>query len=195
MRLELILPPQLLPAGGIPEAVAYHDVSHVLAGHDTSPSGEIQQGSFQGGNRREDGFFFIQFAILQFHHGVKITPATFPTTDLFDPEKVLWAIHRGAQCNVDMTHQWNFWPLMELPLDEARARCMLLPKLAERVPDGCPRGGHAVVRLLGPKVPPSAGFEGLLDLEQLEVGEVHLLRFLPAGAADVNGGGGGLSGT
>jgi hypothetical protein len=50
-------------------------------------------------------------------------------TGNFDPKKVLWAIHRGAKCTVDMTHQWNFWPLMPLSLDEARAKCGLLPKL------------------------------------------------------------------
>jgi hypothetical protein len=44
---------------------------------------------------------------------------------------VLWAIHRGARCTVDMTHQWNYWPLMPLPLEDARARVGLLPKLAE----------------------------------------------------------------
>jgi hypothetical protein len=116
--------------GGIADTVAYHDVAHVLAEHDTTPLGEIQQGSFQGGNRREDGFFFIQFVILQFHHGIKITPVAPPETGHFDPEKVLWAIHRGAKSNVDMTHQWNFWPLMRLPLGEARAKIGLLPKLA-----------------------------------------------------------------
>ncbi|MFT3953789.1 MAG: hypothetical protein QM722_05155 [Piscinibacter sp.] len=112
---------------GIPDTVAYHDISHVLAGHPATPLGEIQQGSFQGGNRREDGFFFVQMVMLQFQQGVRMTPATPPTQDLFDPEKVLWAIHRGAQCRVDMTHQWDFWPLMELPLEQARERCALLP--------------------------------------------------------------------
>jgi hypothetical protein len=115
---------------GIPDSVAYHDIAHVLAEHEATPLGEIQQGSFQGGNRREDGFFFIQFVILQFHHGVRITPATGPQTGHFDPALVLWAIHRGAQCNVDMTHQWDFWPLMALPLAQAREMCGLLPKLS-----------------------------------------------------------------
>jgi hypothetical protein len=114
--------------GGIADSVAYHDIGHVLAEHDTTPLGEIQQGSFQGGNRRADGFFFIQFAILQFHHGIKITPVAPPQVGNFDPEKVLWAIHRGATCNVDITHQWNYWPLMSLTLPEARARIALLPK-------------------------------------------------------------------
>jgi hypothetical protein len=115
--------------GGISDSVAYHDVAHVLAEHDTTPLGEIQQGSFQGGNRREDGFFFIQFVLLHFHHGIQITPVAKPELGNFDPQKVLWAIHRGAKCKVDLTHQWNFWPLMSLPLHEARARIGLLPKL------------------------------------------------------------------
>jgi hypothetical protein len=118
--------------GGIADSVAYHDIGHVLADNDTTPLGEIQQGSFQGGNRREDGFFFVQFVILQFHHGVKVTPVAPPQVGNFDPEKVLWAIHRGAKCNVDITHQWNFWPLMSLKLEEARAKIQLLPKLPAR---------------------------------------------------------------
>jgi hypothetical protein len=115
--------------GGIADSVAYHDIGHVLAEHETTPLGEIQQGCFQGGNRREDGFFFIQFVILHFHHGIKITPVTPPQVGNFDSQKVLWAIHRGAKCSVDMTHQWDYWPLMSLPIDEARAQIGLLPKL------------------------------------------------------------------
>lgn len=117
---------------GIPDSVAYHDIAHVLVGNDITPLGEIQQGSFQGGNRREDGFFFIQFVILHFHHGVRITPGAPPETGNYHPDKVLWAIHRGAQCNVDVTHQWDYWPLMELPLEEARKKIALLPKLDQQ---------------------------------------------------------------
>jgi len=116
--------------GGIADSIAYHDIAHVLAEHDTTPLGEIQQGSFQGGNRREDGFFFVQFVILHFHHGIQVTPVAPAETGNFDPKKVLWAIHRGAKCTVDMTHQWNFWSLMPLTLEEARSKCGLLPKLA-----------------------------------------------------------------
>jgi hypothetical protein len=120
---------------GIPDSIAYHDVAHVLADNDITPLGEIQQGSFQGGNRREDGFFFIQMVILQFHQGVQVTPATGAVTGHFQPDKVLWAIHRGARVNVDLTHQWDFWPLMALPLPDARSRIGLLPKLdALRMP-------------------------------------------------------------
>jgi len=115
--------------GGIPDTVVYHDIAHVLAGHPATGLGEIQQGSFQAGNRREDGFFFIQFVLLHFHQGIRITPAAPPEIGHFDPQRVLWALHRGAQCNVDMTSQWDFWPLMTLTLEEAGKQVGLLPKL------------------------------------------------------------------
>lgn len=114
---------------GIPESIVYHDVIHVLAEHATTPLGEIQQACFQAGNRREDGFFFAQMAVLHFHQGVLVTPATPATTGMFEPDKVLWAIHRGAKANVDMTHGWDFWPLMGLPMAEARRQVALLPRL------------------------------------------------------------------
>jgi hypothetical protein len=50
-----------------------------------------------------------------------------PERGRFDPELVLWTIHRGASCRVDMTHQWDFWPLATLEVDEARRRIGLLP--------------------------------------------------------------------
>jgi hypothetical protein len=111
---------------GIADSVAYHDVGHVLTGYDTTPAGEIQQGSFQGGNRREDGFFFILFVILQFHQGIAVSPNGAPEVGHFDPAKVLWAIHRGASCEVDITHQWKFWPLLTLSVEQARAECALI---------------------------------------------------------------------
>lgn len=116
---------------GIPESISYHDIAHVLAGHEATALGEIQQASFQAGSRREDGFFFVQMAILHFHQGVKVTPATTAVVGQFQPDLALWALNRGAQCRVDVTHQWDYWPLMALPLDDARARVGLLPKLAD----------------------------------------------------------------
>jgi hypothetical protein len=113
--------------GGIPQVVAYHDVSHVLTGYSTEPEGEIQQGAFQAGCKREDGFVFLQFVLLQFHQGLKLTPIAKAETGRFDPHKVLGAVARGSRCPVDMTHAWDYWPLMPLPVDEARRRLNLLP--------------------------------------------------------------------
>lgn len=115
--------------GGIPDPISYHDVSHVLNDYDTTPRGEIQQGSFQGGSRREGGFGFIQFVILQFHQGIRITPIAKAEVGNFDPTEVLWAIHRGALFKEDVTQGWNYWKLMSLPLEEARAQMGLIPKI------------------------------------------------------------------
>ena len=129
--------------GGIPQTVAYHDVGHVLTGYSTQPEGEIQQGAFQAGNRREDGFVFLQFVLLQFHQGIRLTPVAKAETGLFDPHKVMWAVHRGSQVNVDITHRWSFWELMPLPLEETRRRLGLLearerPEARERVEHTAP---------------------------------------------------------
>lgn len=114
--------------GGLPPSITYHDVAHVLTGHGNDGAGEIQQACFQAGNRRHgDSFFFAVFGLLHFHHGLRLTPAGPAESGRFDPDSVLWALHRGARCSVDMTHQWDYWPLFPLQLDEARRRCGLLP--------------------------------------------------------------------
>lgn len=113
--------------GGIPSTVVYHDVGHVLTGYDTTPRGEIQQAAFQAGNRRDDGFGFLQFALLQFHQGIRVTPIAPPVQGCFDPHRVLRAIARGARCNVDITHGWNFWPLLPLPIADVRQRLAITP--------------------------------------------------------------------
>jgi hypothetical protein len=142
---------------GIPDSIAYHDVIHVLAEHPTTPLGEIQQACFQAGNRREDGFFFAQMVLLHFHQGVYVTPATPATTGMFEPDKVLWAIYRGSKCNVDMTHGWDFWPLMQLPMAEARRQVALLPRLgAAGAWDGAADPGYQLTPMSQPLLLKSA---------------------------------------
>jgi hypothetical protein len=108
--------------GGIPERMVFHDFGHVLAGYDTDPQGEIQQGAFQAGFMRQDGFIFLLFVIVHFHHGVQITPAAEPQRGLFNVPKVMRAVARGAACKVDLSDHWTPWEVVELPLEEVRAR-------------------------------------------------------------------------
>lgn len=107
--------------GGIPERMVYHDFGHVLAGYDTTPEGEIQQGAFQAGFTREDGFAFLMFAIIQFHLGVQVTPVTGGRTGLFDVAKVLRAARRGSACTVDLSDAWDPFPVADRPLEQVRA--------------------------------------------------------------------------
>jgi hypothetical protein len=107
--------------GGIPERMVFHDFGHVLAGYDTRPESEIQQGAFQGGFVREDGFAFLMFAVIQFHLGVKVTPVTDGQTGLFDVPKVLRAAQRGAACKVDLSDRWDPFAVADVPVDKLRA--------------------------------------------------------------------------
>jgi hypothetical protein len=106
--------------GGIPERLVFHDFGHVLAGYDTRPESEIQQGAFQGGFIREDGFAFLMFVVIQFHLGVKVTPVTDGRTGLFDVPKVLRAAQRGASCKVDLSNGWDPFAVADVPVDRLR---------------------------------------------------------------------------
>jgi ubiquinone biosynthesis protein Coq4 len=101
--------------------MVFHDFGHVLAGYDTRPESEIQQGAFQGGFVREDGFAFFMFAIIQFHLGVKVTPVSDGYTGLFDVPKVLKAAERGAACKVDLSDHWDPFAVADAPVEQLRA--------------------------------------------------------------------------
>jgi hypothetical protein len=107
--------------GGIPERMVFHDFGHVLAGYDTRPESEIQQGAFQGGFVREDGFAFLMFVVIQFHLGVKVTPVSDGYTGLFDVPKVLRAAQRGSACKVDLSDRWDPFAVADAPLEQIRA--------------------------------------------------------------------------
>ena len=107
--------------GGIPERMVFHDFGHVLAGYDTRPESEIQQGAFQGGFVREDGFAFLMFVVIQFHLGMKVTPITDGYVGLFDVAKVLRAAQRGAACKVDLSDHWDPFAVADAPLEQLRA--------------------------------------------------------------------------
>lgn len=113
--------------GAIPLRLVFHDFGHVLAGYDTTPAGEIQQGAFQAGFVRHDGFMFLLFVILHFHWGVKITPIADAAEGLFHIPLVMHALQRGAACTVDLSDHWNFWEVVELPLEEVRERYGISP--------------------------------------------------------------------
>lgn len=121
-------------SGAIPLRLVFHDFGHVLAGYDTTPAGEIQQGAFQAGFVRNDGFMFLLFVILHFHWGMKITPAAEASEGLFDIPLVMRALQRGAACTVDLSDHWNFWDVVDIPLEEVRERYGIPPQ-AERRPE------------------------------------------------------------
>ncbi|MUG96958.1 hypothetical protein F7734_33320 [Scytonema sp. UIC 10036] len=109
-------------SGGIPEQMVFHDFGHILSGYDTDPQGEIQQGAFQAGFIREDGFVFLLFALLHFHLGIQMAPVADASVGLFDIPLVMQALQRGAACKVDLSKNWNFWEVVEVPVEDLRDR-------------------------------------------------------------------------
>jgi hypothetical protein len=107
---------------GIPERFVFHDVGHVLAGYGVDPPGEIQQAAFQAGFVRNDGFLFLVFGILQFHHGMRLTPVAKGEHGYFDVDKVLRAAARGAACKIDLSDRFDLWAHAAENVDDLRAK-------------------------------------------------------------------------
>ena len=107
--------------GAIPEWFVFHDVGHVLAGYDLDPAGEIQQGAFQAGFVRRDGFTYLLFVVMQFHLGIPVIPFAKPEVDCFDIPRVMRALARGAACCVDLSDEWRIWNDAPRPLAAVRA--------------------------------------------------------------------------
>jgi hypothetical protein len=122
---------------GFPVAGVYHDFSHVLAGYGIEPDGEVQTAAFSAGYRKnEHAFFILLFVVLTFSSGVNMTPVAQPEIRSVlgkgdTAKKMLRAIERGSQMNTDLAEDWDFWPLVELPIDEVRRRLNVPPLVAE----------------------------------------------------------------
>lgn len=108
--------------GGMPERMLHHDLMHVLNGFDTDPAGECELAGFYAGFAEGDAFTFIVIALATFHLGLQVSPSVVtPSRGAFDPARVLAAFRRGRRIRVDVMGRWDYWALMPLPIDRARA--------------------------------------------------------------------------
>lgn len=131
--------------GGFPVGALFHDFSHVLAGYDTSPEGELKNAAFQAGfTRHEDDFFTALFAIVIHTAGVNLAPFPMPVlrgrigqeslaVEMFE------GLRRGAALKVDLGKDWDFWDDVELPLEVARERLGVPPLRADAPRVGTPQ--------------------------------------------------------
>jgi ubiquinone biosynthesis protein Coq4 len=120
--------------GGFPEAGLWHDFSHVLGGYSTEPEGELQVASFSAGHKKHEPFYLIMFSVLIFSTGINVRPTAegFTTVGVLGKpgvaELMFAAIERGSKVNTDLSDKWDYWPYVELPIDEVRRRLNILPK-------------------------------------------------------------------
>ncbi len=113
--------------GAISDIIAYHDMTHVLSGYGTDPAGEVQVASFSAGYRRREPFTFVLFVLLQFHVGVRMTPGAAAERGYFDVEKALVALERGAAMNIDLSEGWDYWEVIDHPVQDLRIRYNIPP--------------------------------------------------------------------
>ena len=119
--------------GGFPPGALYHDFTHVLAGYDTTPEGEIKASAFQAGFTQDpNDFFTALFGLIIHTTGINLTPFPMPV----EPGRIgqgdlasdmLHALERGAQMKVDLSGDWDFWEDLELPIDRVREKLGVVP--------------------------------------------------------------------
>lgn len=119
--------------GGFPQGAVYHDFTHVLADYDTSPEGEMQTAAFQAGYTGGSwDFFTLLFALVIHTAGVNLAPFPMPKLPgrIGQPNlaiKVLHALARGSAINTDLGDGWDFWALVEEPIECVRRKLAISP--------------------------------------------------------------------
>ncbi|MFT3770360.1 MAG: hypothetical protein QM820_33450 [Minicystis sp.] len=112
---------------GAPESLLTHDLSHVLGGYETDFASEGLVLGFQAGYRKQDPFAVLVFLLLQGQQGVKLTIFAEAHHGFFNDkpelvEGIVRAFARGARMKVDLTDRWDFWAVMDRPVEELRER-------------------------------------------------------------------------
>ncbi|HKE19376.1 MAG TPA: hypothetical protein VKB80_31080 [Kofleriaceae bacterium] len=109
--------------GSGPEPIVFHDLTHVLSGYGTDPTGEICVTAFSAGFRKEEPFTFLLFSMMQFNLGIGMTPVAPATKNQFDAPRALTALQRGARMNIDLSDgTWDYWSDMASSLEMVRAK-------------------------------------------------------------------------
>ncbi len=117
---------------GFPLSGVYHDLVHVLSGYGTEPAEELLVGGFTAGFKRTNPFYVVLFVNFLTGTGINVTPVPQPhlTGTLAKDglaEAFIHAIERGGRVNTDLSDNWDFWPLLPLPLEAARAKLGVTP--------------------------------------------------------------------
>lgn len=117
---------------GAPESLLPHDLSHILAGHGTDLQSEGLVLGFQAGYRRQDPFSVLVFLLLNAQHGLKLTAFADPVRRFYDDkpgalDEVVRAFARGSRMKIDLTDHWDFWAVMDRPVDDLRREYGITP--------------------------------------------------------------------
>lgn len=115
-------------SGAPPEAMVFHDMTHILSGYGTTPEGEICAATFSAGYSTREVYNWFMFVLSQFQLGLPTAPGVPPERMKLDPLRMLIAFRRGAAMNIDINEGWDFWQVIEEPVDALRERYNILPE-------------------------------------------------------------------
>jgi len=110
------------------ECAVPHDSTHVLAGYDTSPSGELLTAVLTATMHRSHAMSgHILPALLSWHLGIPLNKTAGSATGAFEPEEFFYAWARGEDTARDLFGpDWNFWAAAIQPIDAVREAVGLL---------------------------------------------------------------------
>lgn len=99
-----------------------HDSTHVLAGYDTSPRGELLTSTLTATMHRSHAMSgHILPVILSWHLGIPLNDVAGAATGAFEPEEFFYAWARGEDTTLDLFGPaWNFWSAAIQPIAAVR---------------------------------------------------------------------------
>ena len=101
-----------------------HDSSHLLAGYDTTPRGELLASTFTAAMHRKEAMSGHVLPVLfSWHLGIELNEVAASAKGALDPQEFWHAWARGEKMKVDLFGpKWDFWAATRDPIDEVRAR-------------------------------------------------------------------------
>lgn len=117
-----------------------HDSAHLLSGYSTSFQGEILVSTFTAAMHRSEGMGgHVLPVIYSWHLGIQLNPVAVARHGHLDAEKFWRAWERGRTCRMDtFGPEFDFWSVVETPLQELRDGYGIPPLDAAHAADGKP---------------------------------------------------------
>lgn len=99
-----------------------HDSTHVLAGYDTSPRGELLTSTLTATMHRAHAMSgHVLPVMLSWHLGIPLNDVAGSATGAFEPEEFFYAWARGEDTTADLfAPEWDFWSAAIQPIEAVR---------------------------------------------------------------------------
>ena len=106
-----------------------HDSSHILAGYDTTPRGELLVSTFTAAMHRNEAMSGHVLPVLfSWHLGIALIEVAGAAKGALDPQEFWHAWARGEKMKVDLFGPgFDFWAATREPIEAVRARVGITP--------------------------------------------------------------------